>query len=96
MKKLSTTLQLAFWSFFLAGLGIMNPTWLMIDSVDGGTSEAWGIDVDSNDDIYWVVSNDLRNQGLDIVCRKFEQGGNEIWETPLLLRWSWNTTCLCL
>lgn len=61
----------------------LTPSWTKIDSSANNTSEAWGIDVDDNNDIYWAVSTDQLGQGLDIVCHKYQLGGSPVWTSPL-------------
>ena len=69
-------------TFLLNSQTVLTPDWVKIDSSDEGTSEAWGVDVDENNHIFWAVSNDQLGEGLDIYCYKFENGGNAVWETP--------------
>ncbi len=68
--------------FYSTGQGVLTPDWTKFNSSSNGTSEAWGIDVDDDQNIYWTVTNDNRGQGLDIISYKFEQGGNSLWSTP--------------
>ncbi len=67
-----------------AGQGVITPSWIKLDSSNNGISEAWGVDIDDDGNIYWAVSNNNLNQGLDINCYKFEFGGNPLWLSPLI------------
>ncbi len=82
LVKIVAVLQL-FNALPLHGQFTMTPSWIKIDSSINHTSEAWGIDVDINNDIYWAVSNDQLGQGLDIVCYKYQLGGTPVWTSPI-------------
>jgi hypothetical protein len=45
--------------------------------------EAWGVDVDDQGHVYWPVNADSLNNGFDIICYKYDEVGNEIWDKPL-------------
>ena len=61
----------------------ITPDWIKTKrSPVGGKSEGWGVDVDSQGNIYWPVSVDSLSQGLDIICYKFNTGGIQLWSTP--------------
>ncbi len=76
----------SFLAFFSAiqAQGIISPTWTKIDTSDHETSEAWGVDVDAAGHVYWVVSSNQLNQGLDISCYKFDNTGAPLWLAPMV------------
>lgn len=75
---------------FALGIGLLTqaqtvitPDWVKTKSSStGGNAEGWGVDVDNSGAIYWPVNVDSTNQGLDVVCYKYDASGNSIWSTP--------------
>ncbi len=63
---------------------LIDPIWEKIESsaVDG-IAEGWGVDVDSDGNIYWPINVNTNNQGLDILCYKFNSNGTPLWSNPL-------------
>ena len=60
------------------------PNWVKTDISSKGVSEAWGIAHDNQGNVFWSVSNDNRNQGLDVVAYKYDENGNALWDAPFI------------
>lgn len=63
---------------------VIEPQWVKIESspVDG-IAEGWGVDVDTEGNVYWPINVNTNNQGLDVLCYKFNHLGNPLWANPL-------------
>lgn len=48
----------------------------------GGIAEGWGLDVDTEGNVYWPINVNTNNQGLDILCYKFNSTGEALWANP--------------
>lgn len=79
MKRTSLLLVFSLCGLCLMAQNILNPAWVKSKTTN---AEGWGVDVDANGDVYWPVSLDSLNQGLDIVCYKYDANGNTLWASP--------------
>lgn len=85
LSMLLTLILLVLTSDRSIGQNKLNPSWIkVLPSNDQTTAEAWGITEDQSGNVYWATSSDSLNQGLDIVCYKYDSKGNEIWDEPYI------------
>lgn len=63
---------------------VLDPSWVKTETspVDA-IAEGWGVDTDDSGAIYWPINVNTNNQGLDIVCYKFNPDGTPLWANPL-------------
>lgn len=66
----------------LSGQEKLNPKWTKYEKNENNHAEAWGIEVDPEGYVYWATSSNRNNLGLDIVCFKYDDDGNELWSEP--------------
>ncbi len=59
------------------------PAWMKIESSAFDLAEGWDVELDTDGNIYWVVSTDSLNLMQDIKCQKFDPDGNPLWDEPL-------------
>ena len=64
---------------------LITPLWVKEEISNVGDAEAWGINVDSDGNIFWATSTEIDDLGLDIKCYNFNAQGEEQWPTPFLL-----------
>jgi len=63
---------------------VIDPIWKKIeDSPVNGIAEGWGVDVDTDGNVYWPINVNTNNQGLDILLYKFDPMGNALWTNPV-------------
>jgi len=87
MKKsytLFTFIGLMALSNAILGQEVLKPFWVKQDSSANGQSEAWGIDIDKDGNVYWAVSNDHLGAGLDVYAYKYDKEGNALWASPFV------------
>jgi len=84
MKLTLLSIIFLIFSFHLMAQNTIVPQWIKVETSSIGTAEGWGIDIDANNEVYWVVSTDELNQGLDVKCYKFNDSGEELWDFPFL------------
>ena len=83
MKKSFSLFCLILLSQITLAQNILTPDWVKKKgSPVGGIAQGWGVDVDKQGNIYWPISVDSMNQGLDIICYKYDDAGNALWSTP--------------
>lgn len=71
---------------FCFSQGILTPVWMKtkVSPLSSGFAEAWAVDVDASENVYWVANADsVSSQGHDIFCYKFDSNGNPLWVNPL-------------
>nr|WP_321236145.1 T9SS type A sorting domain-containing protein [uncultured Psychroserpens sp.] len=62
---------------------VIDPLWGKFESSSvGGIAEGWGVDVDAEGNVYWPINVNTNNQGLDILCYKFNDLGDSLWANP--------------
>ena len=74
---------LSFGTFVTAQEAII-PSWMKLETSVIGVAEGWGITTDDQGNVYWTVSTDELNQGLDVKDYKFNAQGIELWNQPFL------------
>ena len=63
---------------------VIDPLWQKTESSPvGGIAEGWGLDVDTEGNVYWPINVNTNNQGLDILCYKFSPTGGALWANPV-------------
>lgn len=67
----------------VGGQTLIDPLWQKIEnSLVDGIAEGWGVDIDSEGHVYWPINVNTSNQGLDILCYKFNSDGDPLWANP--------------
>ncbi|MBS1538559.1 MAG: PQQ-like beta-propeller repeat protein [Bacteroidetes bacterium] len=67
--------------------GTLKPDWYKqeVSPITNGQSEAWGIEADASG-VYWAVSTETKSgDALDILCSKFDEKGNILWDKPTII-----------
>lgn len=85
MKVALISFLLYFPSALIFSQSILESAWLKIKTSDiGSKAEAWGVDVDEQGNIFWPISINHYQQGLDVICYKYDERGTDLWQTPLI------------
>lgn len=84
MRNFLYLIVLLFVSQLSISQSVITPLWSKTEISSNGQVEGWGIDVDGSGNVYWSVSSNELNQGLDIKCYKLDTNGNELWNDPFL------------
>lgn len=69
----------------LTAQSVIEPEWVKIKASSiGSNAEGWGVDIDAEGHVYWPYNINNDNQGLDVVCEKYDAAGTELWNTALV------------
>ncbi|MFC2088682.1 T9SS type A sorting domain-containing protein [Calditrichota bacterium] len=73
-----------FFHNIISAQGTFNPEWLIkrISPGSNQASQAWGVDVDNNGNIYWTTDQIYPGQTWEIMLYKLDADSNEIWPSP--------------
>lgn len=64
---------------------VMQPSWVKVKHATNDiNAEGWGLATDGVGNVYWPISTDSLQEGLDIFCYKYDSEGNPLWAAPFL------------